>query len=30
VSPRRPGTDRDRIVIHDNVDDPLPESEEYS
>ena len=28
--PRRPGMDRDRIVIHDNFDDPLPEFEEYT
>ncbi len=28
--PRRPGMDRDRIVIHDNFDDPLPEFEEHT
>jgi len=27
---RVPGMDRDRIVIHDDFDDPLPEFEEYS
>ena len=27
---RVPGMDRDRIVIHDNFDDPLPEFEEYT
>ncbi len=28
--PRMPGMDRGRIVIHDDVDDPLPEFEEYT
>jgi glycerate kinase len=28
--PRRPGMDRDRIVIRDNFGDPLPEFEEYT
>lgn len=28
-SPRTPGMDRGKVVIHDNFDDPLPEFEEY-
>jgi hypothetical protein len=28
--PRRPGMDRDGVVVHDNFDDPLPELEEYT